>query len=341
MIFNNFRYILKSSLFAASLLSIAIILLLPGCSRKQYRQEQGIIWNTTYSITYESDKDIHDSVALVLDEVTRSLSVFDSTSLVCRVNMADSVPVDRHFKNCYDISRRVNELSGGIYDPTLTPLITAWGFGKGHKVTADTLRIDSLLAICGIAKTRIDDGRMIKDDPRISFNFSSVAKGYGCDMVGEMMRRNGIENFLVEIGGEIMAGGHRPDGGPWIISVDKPEGDDNKIIHDSQCLIALSNSGLATSGNYRNYHKEGAERFGHIISPITGRPARTDILSSTVAARTAAEADALATALMAMGSDNAIKLVTRRSLPAMLVLADSSVWMSPTFKTLIKTGSGK
>lgn len=329
----------KILLAAVTLLTVTA--LHSSCGRSSLRRDQGIIWNTTYNITYESDRPMSDSIARVLNEVTASLSVFDSTSMVSRVNRADSLRVNQDFINVYKVALKVNDLSQGMYDPTISPLIDAWGFGRGHKVTADTTRIDSLLRFCGIDKTRLDGDMLIKDDPRVAFNLSSIAKGYGCDCIAAMMRRNGIGNFLIEIGGEIMAGGVKPGAGFWTISVDKPIDGGDDVVHQSQCLVALSNSGLATSGNYRNYHREGGSSFGHIISPLTGRPVATDVLSATVAARTAAEADALATALMAMGSGKAIMMVNSRKIPAMMVLCDSSVWMSDTFRLLVDMAEGR
>lgn len=223
------------------------------------------------------------------------------------------------------MSLKINRLSEGVFDPTLGPLITAWGFGKGHRATRDTLRLDSLLAITGINRTRIENGLLLKEDARIEFNFSAIAKGYGCDRVAEMLMRNGVTNFMVEIGGEIRCGGKSPSGGRWRISVDRPLLADS-VVHESQCILELAGGGLATSGNYRNYRREGGRVLGHTISPVTGRPVETDVLSASVVAPTAMEADALATALMALGSERAKRLVVDEGYGALLVLADSTVW---------------
>lgn len=323
----------KSS--AAAILLIAISML-NGCGRKGYVTERGMIWNTTYNITFDGPEHLRDSIAKVLDEVGKSLSVFDPESTVSKVNEGNSVKVDSHFINVYSTSRDISRITGGMFDPTLSPIINAWGFGKGHTATADTLAIDSILIFTGIEKTRLNNGILEKDDIRTQFNFSAIAKGYGCDMVGAMFKRNGVSNYLVEIGGEIVAAGHRPGGGMWTISIDRPDSENGNTSHESQCIISLSESGLATSGNYRNFHRESGKIYGHTISPITGRPAQTDVLSVTVAAATAAEADAYATAFMAAGSEKAMRIGSRRGLPIMLVLADSSVWMSPPFKAMLK-----
>lgn len=314
----------------AGFLLMAAATLMASCTKNEYRHDEGMIWHTTYHMTYRSDTDFTDSIVSVLNETGASLNVFDTSSLASRVNASDSIVVDENYTRVYTKSKEINSLTGGAFDPTLGPLITAWGFGKGHSATSDTLRIDSLLDITGIEKTRIENSRLIKGDRRIEFNFSAIAKGFGCDKVGEMLRRNGVSDFLVEIGGEIYCEGRAPSGGKWRVSIDRPVLSDS-IVHDSQCIVELSGKGLATSGNYRNFHRDSSGIYGHTISASTGRPARTDILSASVMAESAMEADALATAIMAMGSDKAIEMAQRHGLAVMIVLADSSVWQSEAF----------
>lgn len=190
------------------------------------------------------------------------------------------------------------------------------------------------MAFTGIAKTKLDNGRLIKQDSRTRFNFSAIAKGYGCDEVSRMLARNGVANRLVEIGGEISCAGKSPSGKKWRVSVDRPIMTDS-VIHESQCVIEITDCGLATSGNYRNFHTSASgETYGHTISAVTGRPARTDVLSATVVASTCMEADALSTSMMALGSKEAVKLAESLHYPVMLVLNDMSVWENEEFKAL-------
>lgn len=321
-----------------SLLSFLIICNLWSCDKRGYRQNEGMIWHTGYHISYQSDRDYGDSIITVLDRIGDSMNVFDPKSLTSLVNREDSVEIDRDFEQVYNMSVRINRLTGGAFDPTLGPLITAWGFGKGHKATSDTLRIDSLLQLVGIDKTKISGGRLVKQNRAIEFNFSAVAKGYGCDEVAAMLRRNGVQDYLVEIGGEIACSGVGPSCGKWRVSIDRPDFSDS-ISHDSQCIIELSDCGLATSGNYRNYHGEGTGRYGHTISPTTGHPVSTDVLSATVVAPLCMEADALATSMMALGSVKARKLAEELHLPVLLVLNDMSTWQSEEFRTICATAS--
>lgn len=325
-----------------TLLAVAIALLAGGCSKTKqknssWQKKEGLVWNTSFHITYEGPEALADSAVAMLDRVGKSLSVFDTASLVSRVNRFDSTRVNTDFIRVYVMSKKINKASGGAFDPTLSPLITAWGFGKGHSATTDTLRIDSILKYVGIEKTHLSQDALIKDDPRIEFNFSAIAKGYGCDAVAEMLEQNGVKNYLVEIGGEIMMRGKNPEGSKWRISIDKPILSADREIHDSQEIIAVTDMGIATSGNYRNFHKASdGSTYGHTISATTGRPVATDVISATVLAPTAMQADGLATAFMAMGSKKSQELNNSLHLPVMLVLTDSTVWTSPQFEKLIR-----
>lgn len=317
-------------------IAIIVAMMLSSCG-DTYIKEEGMVWNTVYHITYQGDESLTDSVMRVLNEVGESLNVFDKGSLVSRVNDSDSLAVDRHFASVYNMSRLMNGASDGMFDPTLSPLITAWGFGPGHKVSADTVAVDSILVFTGLDKTRLQGDILVKEDPRIQFNFSAVAKGYGCDMVAEMLRRNGVENYLVEIGGEIAVGGKSPSGDSWKISIDRPVESDSTIVHDASAVISVTNAGIATSGNYRNFRKEGGKTFGHTISPKTGRPVTTDVISATVIAPTSMEADAAATACMAAGSEISKDILTALRYEGMLILSDTTVFMTSGFKSLTET----
>ncbi len=324
--------------------SMALLILACACIGKTdnkpdtpYVKQEGLVWNTSFHVTFQGPETLKDSIIAVLDKIGKEFSIFDSTSLVSRVNINDSTPVNTDFIRLYVVSRRVNKVTGGVFDPTLSPLISAWGFGPGHKISGDTAHIDSIMQFVGIEKTRISHDALIKDDPRISFNFSAIAKGFGCDCVGEMLKRNGVSNYLIEIGGEIAMAGKSPSGTDWKVSIDKPIFSADKEIHVSQAIIELTDVGVATSGNYRNFIRNDSAVYGHTISAATGRPVQTDIISATVIAPTAMEADAFATAFMAMDSEKALDLASSLRLATMLVLSDSTVSTNKFFDKLIVT----
>lgn len=317
-----------------NVLGLISLLCLIGCSSHQgFRQEEGMAWNTVYHITYDSDKDLSDSILLVFDEIDRSLSPFNRESVVSKINDNRSSKVDAHLSRVHAESVRINAESEGAFDPTLAPLIRAWGFGQGHEVSADTLKLDSLLSLVGISKTRISDGILIKENPDIEFNFSALAKGYGVDCIADMLERNGVKNYLVEVGGEIRSAGHNPRGEKWSVGIDRPV--EGASVGDMVMTVCVGNSAIATSGNYRNYQDAGNKRFGHTISPVTGRPVESDVISATIVCNTCMEADALATSCMVLGSEKALDLCNRLKAGVMLVRKDMSVITNPLFDSFI------
>lgn len=323
-----------------SILAPLLLIIALGCtgSREEWHYESGAVWNTLFNVTYLGKKSLSDSVLRVLDEVGLSVSAFDSKSLLSRINAGDDVATDSAFRKIYLASLLVNEKSGGMFDPTVAPLIEAWGFGKGHAITADTssVAVDSILHFVGIKKTHLTaDGRLQKDDPRITFNFSAIAKGYGVDAVAEMLERNGVENYLIEIGGEVRAKGKSRRNDSWMIGVDTPT-EGNLPGQELSATVRLNNMAMATSGNYRNFHESGNKKFGHTINPVTGIPQSTETVSATVVAKECMMADAYATAIMAMPLANAKKMIEKEHICCMLILADSTLFSTDSFKKLIK-----
>lgn len=321
----------------------ALALLDIGCSRPVYRNAQGMVWNTTYNITYEADTDLSDSVIAELKRVERSVSAFDPSSVVSLINRNESDVTDSLFRQVYNTAVEVNRLSGGAFDPTLAPLINAWGFGYEKTETPDSAHIREILQYIGIEKTSLEHGRLNKQDPRIQFNFSAIAKGFGCDCVGAMFERLGVDNYMVEIGGEIRMGGKNPKGAKWNISIDKPIFSADSEIHESQTVLPLTDCGMATSGNYRNFKEIDGKRVVHTIDRFTGCPALNDLLSVTVivpASKTVTApcmlADALATACMSMGSEKAKAMIESQGFAALFILADGTIWQSPRLLSLTR-----
>lgn len=315
-------------------LTAALAALMSACGapgRDTTHYVEGGVWNTTYHITYTGGPaSLEDSVIAVMGEVEASLSAFLDSSTVSRVNAAPSgtVMADPLLRRCLEASRRVSALSGGAFDPTVGPLVSLWGFGpaKTQGVTPSDAAIDSALTTVGIASCYVDSiGRVIKKADATAFNFSAIAKGMGCDAIGDMLRRNGVTDYMVEIGGEIALNGVSPRGCPWRVQVDAPLASDTSVIHERLAVIELTSGGVATSGNYRNYRETDGQRAVHTISPATGRPIETATLSATVTAPDCMTADALATACMAMQPDQALAMIGRISgAEAMLVSRDPS-----------------
>lgn len=316
-----------------------VLLTLIGCSRSApYQTVDGGVWNTTYHISYQSDVQLDDSIRMVMKQVEMSLSPFNKNSLISQINRGDSVRPDSLLRRVFLASQNVNRLSNGAFDPTVAPLINLWGFGyKETGIQPSQESIDSILSLVGISECRIDSaGYILKKNDNTEFNFSAITKGYGCDLVGEMLRRNGCRNFMVEIGGEIALDGVNPRGGKWRIMVDAPIDSDTAVVHERMAVIELSQGGVATSGNYRNYRMTQEGKVWHTINPVTGRPAHTDLLSATVIAPSAMLADAFATSCMAMQSCEAVEMLSKvDGIEALLVTADSTI-VTPGFPEIFQ-----
>lgn len=311
-------------IFLAALLS-----LVASCGRpSQYRQADGAVWNTTFHIVYNAPADLRDSIMSVMKQVERSLSPFAKSSLISRINAGDSTArADSLLRRIMHESIRINRLSGGAFDPTVAPLVNLWGFGYKNNLPAPTpATIDSLLEAVGIAECGIaPDGRIFKKSPATEFNFSAITKGYGVDLVGEMLERNGVSDYMVEIGGEIALKGLSPRHNLWSVMIDAPVEADT-VVHKRLAIIDATDCGIATSGNYRNFKHTAEGDTWHTISPSTGHPAITDIRSATIVAPCTMTADALATACMAMPAAQALSMIENiEGVEALFVAGDSII----------------
>ncbi len=340
---KSIRNTLANSIISSYIWFIFPILggILSGCvNDKTWQKNQGMIWNTVWHATYYGASDAISAAIDSLKSVERSLSVFDANSLISYINKHESGPVDNHLIITYEMSQKVNQLSKGLFDPTVSPLIEAWGFGENHTPTADTAYIATLMPSVGIDKTKIENGILYKSTPEMAFNFSAIAKGYGVDVAAKALEDKGCHDLMFEIGGEIVCRGHNPEGKKWRILIELPDdeylkevfGNDRKPNFSESLIVELSNEALATSGNYRNYHSSSGQTFGHTISAKTGRPVKTDILSASVIAPTCMEADALATACMLMGSAEAMTMLLENDLAGAFILYSGEVLVNDKMK---------
>lgn len=305
------------------------VILLCGCTRAEYRQSEGAAWGTTYHIVYKSECDLADSVVAEMRRVELSLSSFDKESTVSLVNANVSDCTDPMFEAVFAEARRVSNLSGGAFDPTVGPLVDLWGFGRRGDVAAvpDSVEIAAALAGVGISRCSISAGRVVKASESTQFDFSAIAKGFGVDAVAGMLERNGVVDYMVEIGGEVRAEGVSDKSRPWRIQIDAPVEGMEEVAHTRLKVIELGGRSVATSGNYRNYRDYGGLRVGHTISPVTGRPVATATLSATVIAPSCMTADALATACMAMPVADALAMIeSQPGVEALLVVDNSGAY---------------
>lgn len=332
---------MKCRTILPGLVAIIACLALAGCRpAPSVRRCSGSVWSTTYSITYIGRDNLDDSILAVMKRVEQSLSPFADSSMISRINRGESAATDSLIRRVFLASQHINLLSHGAFDPTLSPLINLWGFGYRKGSTEDceptSRQIDSCLQLVGINRCRLVGDTLLKADPRIEFNFSAITKGYGCDLIGEMLRRNGVTDYMVEIGGEIALSGLNPSGEKWHIQIDDPKAEGVADgAHSRLAVIALTDCGIATSGNYRNYRETAGRRTWHTIDPHTGHPAVTSTLSATVVAPDCMTADALATTCMALPPDSALALISRiPGVSALLVVAPDPSTPSASLRTL-------
>jgi thiamine biosynthesis lipoprotein len=284
-----------------------------SCSQqKQYYEDSGTVFHTLYHIKYQHDKLLTDTIDKALQEFNLSLNPFNRNSIIAKVNNNQDVEVDEWFEAVFNKAKEVYEASGGAFDPTVAPLINLWGFGFETLDDVSQTAIDSLKQFVGYDKIRIENRRVIKDDPRIQLNFSAIAKGYASDVIAALLEGEGVENYMIEIGGEVAVNGKNIHGDCWQIGINKPEEDSTGAAGEIGTIVQLCRKcGLATSGNYRNFYVRDGKKYAHTIDPQTGYPAEQNILSATVVAPDCMTADACATAFMTLGVDKALKMTDK------------------------------
>ena len=295
----------KSFLWLAFLILATIWILVRHNQQAGYYSVKGLVFGTVYKITYQYDGDLKPEIEAELKRFDQSLSPFNDSSVISRVNRNEELVTDSFFQKCFNRSMEISHETNGAFDITVAPLANAWGFGFKKGAFPDSIMIDSLLQITGYQKVKLENGKVIKEDPRVMLSCSAVAKGYSVDVVARYLDSKGIKNYMVDIGGELVVKGVNPKEEAWRIGINKPVDDSLSLNQEIQTTLKLTNVGIATSGNYRNFYYKDGKKYAHTIDPRTGYPVQHNILSATVVADDCMTADALATAFMVMGLDEA------------------------------------
>ncbi|MCR5181277.1 MAG: FAD:protein FMN transferase [Bacteroidaceae bacterium] len=294
-------------------------------SNAPYQHNEGAVFGTFYHITYQWNKDLHEDIKAALQEVDQSLSMFNPESTLSRINSGTSEQTDSLLNSVVRLSLLTSEATGGAFDITVAPLVNAWGFGFKNGTQPDSSAVDSLRQLVGYEHIHLtEDSRLLRDDPRMILDCSAVAKGYGVDQVARLLRSHGVENYMVEIGGEVCVAGNNPKQDKWHVGINSPKDDADAQSNELDTIVGLTDCALATSGNYRNYYTTAdGRRVAHTIDPATGYPVQHNILSATVVAPTCAEADAFATAFMVMGLQRAQEVLTHHPELQVYFICDS------------------
>ncbi|MEN8225486.1 MAG: FAD:protein FMN transferase [Bacteroidota bacterium] len=285
---------------------ILIILLITSCTPHQMHTKinfSGMAQGTYYTITYfdHLDRNFQPQIDSLLDAFDMSVSIWEPASIISRINRGEEgVSCDSTFIQTYLKARTVAEESNGAFDYTVGPLVNAWGFGFKDRQMVDQDLIDSLRHLIDYKYVKLEGDRIVMEKKGIQFDFNAVAQGYSVDLLGEFLSSKGIMNYLIDVGGEILAEGEKPGKGAWVVGIEKPS-EDELSERRLETTLELRNRALATSGNYRKYYEENGVRYSHTIDPHTGYPVTHTLLSVSVLARDCGTADAWATAFMVMG----------------------------------------
>lgn len=300
-----------------SIFLLLAVIILTGCEDQKEKAEvlTGEAFGTTYQVKYFSGTDLDSEKALdsIFEVINQSMSTYRETSDISRINRGEeNVQVDENFKEVFNYSRQIHEVSDGYFDPTVGNLVNMYGFGPEEQLKEpDSVSLDSLTRLVGFEKVNLQNKILVKEQPGIYLDFNAIAKGYAIDIIGRYLENRNVENFLIELGGELLAKGENLDkNAPWIVAIDDPGQTSGKRTF--QTVLALENRAMATSGNYRKFRTDSlGKSYVHTINPKTGKAEKSNLLSASVLAENCTLADGYATAFMALGYEKSLEILPR------------------------------
>ena len=324
-----------------ALLIVGTVLIIRQQHATPYQKCAGGIFGTSYHIIYQYDDDLQAEIEAKMKEVDASLSMFNKESIISRINNNQSVELNDMFVEVFQQAEKISGDTDGAFDITVGPLVNAWGFGFKNGEMPTRQQIDSIRPFIGWKKVTAEGMNIKKSDRRVMLDCSAIAKGYGVDMVARLLKKKGITNYMVEIGGEVITSGINPRRVPWRIAVIKPTDDTLSVSNEHQAVLNVTDKAMATSGNYRRFYYKGGKRYAHTIDPKTCYPVQHNILSATVLAADCTTADAYATSFMVMGLEKAKAILEKHpELMAYIIYNDkdnhSAVWFTPSLKDKIE-----
>ena len=312
---------------------------------------KGNALGTTYNIQFEYTKenrevDFKKEIESLIDTINKSMSTYIPNSDISKINKGDAtIVIDHYFKEVFLKSEEIWKNTEGAFDPTVGSLVNAWGFGPGKKLNRiSQTEIDSILEFVGFEKLSFTPQNTInKKHPNVFLDFNALAKGYTIDLIGDIFNRYGIQSYLIELGGEILAKGKNPKNGKnWVVAIDNPTQEDFSQEREFSAILKIKDKAMATSGNYRKFRidPDTGERFVHTIDPKTGYTKKSSILSASVIAPTCMEADAYATAFMAMELDKTKALLKKlKKIEAYIMIAGKNdsieIYVTEGFESLL------
>jgi FAD:protein FMN transferase len=330
---------MKLLLFAGT-----VALFFAGCAEEVQStiNLSGPAQGTTYNITYVAGAyaNYRSSIDSIFTTIDQSLSTYQPGSLISQINRNETAEVDSHFTAVFNKAKVVAELTNGLFDPTVAPLVNAWGFGFKKKERVTPALIDSLKKITGYRLVWMEGNKLVKRYPEVMLDFNAIAPGYTVDILAAFLESKGIQHYLVELGGEVRSKGKKLDGTAWTLGIEQPEEAPSEGTRLNS-TIQLGDHALATSGNYKNFYLEAGKKYSHILDPSTGYPAKNSLLSATVIAPDCITADAYATAFMVMGLEKAKQFVegySKLQLSVYFIYDEegiTKIWLSQNFPSLV------
>lgn len=304
----------------------------------------GTFWRISLAgVAPERKASLQKAVQQQLDEDDHQLSTWKNDSVLSRFNQyrgSDPQPVSENMADIVSLSLRIGRKTAGAMDITVGPLVNLWGFGPDKQPLKEPTQaqIDAAKALTGLQHLqviqKVEGAYLQKDLPGLYVDLSTVGEGFATDHLARLMEKEGINSYLVSVGGAVLTRGKNAQGQPWKVAIQKPTDRENAV----QAVVDLQGHGISTSGSYRNYYELDGKRISHVIDPVTGRPIQHKLVSATVIATTALEADGWDTGLMVLGEEKAKALALRENLAVYLIEKQGegfSSWMSPQFKAFI------
>ena len=293
----------------------------------------GAAQGTSYSITYLAGEhsNYREAFDSIFKKIDLSLSTYIPSSIISLINRNDTaVIIDDYFSDVFIKSIEVSEKTKGLFDVTIAPVVNAWGFGFTKKNKVNKVLIDSLNRFVGYKKVKLEGKKLVKEIPQVMLDFNAIAQGYTVDVLASFLESKNIDNYLVEVGGELRAKGKKIDNSYWSVGIEQPN---ETTTASLKAIIKIKDKALATSGNYKKYYIEDGKKYTHIINPFTGYPAKNNLLSATVIAADCMTADAYATAFMVMGLEKSKQFLSEHkelNLEVFFIYDDNGVWKSYT-----------
>ncbi|MDR2836227.1 MAG: FAD:protein FMN transferase [Bacteroidales bacterium] len=325
------------------ILIFCVLILFSACNKNKYYSHEGFTQGTTFHIKYEYSKNISKEIDSLLKQFSCDFSNYDSLSLISKINRNETDSLNPLMEKMFKSAIEIANITDGALDITIAPIANVWGFGwkgKNDNFLPDSTLIDSLMTYVGIEKIKIKNHKIIKSNPKIQIITNAIAQGLSSDYISDYFTSLGIENFLVEIGGEIFCKGMNPNQKKWTIGIEKPvnSAEGNR---ENELLIELSDKSIVTSGNYRKFFENGGKKYAHTINPKTGFPSENSLISVSVISNSAMLSDGLATAFMVLGLKKSIKIVNSLSdVEAFFISIDDNgnenIFYSENFEQYIK-----